>query len=204
MNRFYAKMLIAFFLIHLSTFLHADQFVLFDKTFEFTLEEALKTKSHLSVAADQLSKACPKDWTSPIDYRNGSLHIRLEVIEKPAGETPTTWSLCYIPNKGQKNGYGCTNTPVYTKTGVYEQDVDMTKFWNNDSIIWTEGIKLMTLVLKGKGGEKPHAHLQPNPERYFPTKVRVTMIQISKNSDYNSALVLGLDKPQTTENNNIK
>ena len=68
----------------------------------------------------------PKDWTTPVDYRNGTVHIRAEVIEKPPGGEPTTWTLCYIPNKGQGNGYGCTGTGVYREKGVYEQDVAMT------------------------------------------------------------------------------
>ena len=70
----------------------------------------------------------PKDWTSPVDYRTGTVHIRAEVIEKPAGGAPTTWTLCYIPNKGMKAGYGCAGTGVYKEKGVYESDVKKTSF----------------------------------------------------------------------------
>ncbi|HVK12744.1 MAG TPA: hypothetical protein VM597_28595 [Gemmataceae bacterium] len=42
----------------------------------------------------------PKDWTAPVDYRNGTVHIRAEVLEKPEGGAPTTWTLCYIPSTG--------------------------------------------------------------------------------------------------------
>ena len=56
--------------------------------------------------------------TSPVDYRNGTVHIRAEVIEKPEGGAPTTWTLCYIPNKGLKTRYGCTGTGVYKEKGV--------------------------------------------------------------------------------------
>ena len=80
----------------------ADQFILFDVTFELSKEEADKTKSHFFVKNEMLNKATPKNWISPVDYRNGSLHLRLEVLEKPAGEERTTWSVCYIPNRGQK------------------------------------------------------------------------------------------------------
>ncbi|MDA0196557.1 MAG: hypothetical protein O2951_16205 [Bacteroidetes bacterium] len=69
----------------------------------------------------------PTDWTSPVDFRNGIVHIRWEVIEKPS-KAPTTWSLCYIPNKGQNNNYGCTSTGIYTDEGVYDKDVSMTLF----------------------------------------------------------------------------
>src|SRR3982751_2532048 len=99
----------------------AQQFVLFDATFTFTKEDAdnsKPSKSHYYVRGKMLNPDRPKDWTQPVDYRNGTVHIRTEVIEKPAGDEPTTWSLCYIPNKGQKNGYGCTGTDLYRSTGV--------------------------------------------------------------------------------------
>lgn len=71
-----------------TTLIHAEQFVLFDVTFTFTQEDALNSKpsqSHYYVKSDRLNPARPKDWTSPVDYRNGTVHLRLEVLEKPAG-----------------------------------------------------------------------------------------------------------------------
>ena len=181
--------LLALAFIAAATCSPADQFVLFDRTFTFTAEEAAPTKSHLFVKGNELGEGTPKDWTSPVDYRNGTVRVRIEVIEKPEGGEPTTWSLCYIPNKGQKNGYGCTNTPMYTETGVYEKEVKMTEFWENDSIIWSEGIKMMSLVIKGKGGGKAHAHLQPDPSKFFPTKIRVSMVQVSAGDEYDPSVV---------------
>ena len=121
-----------------------NQFVLFDVEFTYTkanADSSTPSKSHFYVKHNMLNPLAPNDWTSPVDYRNGTVHIRLEVLEKPAGGAPTTWTLCYIPNKGQKNGYGCTGTGLYTEKGVYEQDVPMTSWWENESIIWTEGDK---------------------------------------------------------------
>ena len=173
----------------------ADQFVLFDVTFTYTKDNAdnsKPSKSHYYVKADQLNPNRPKDWTSPIDYRNGSVHIRCEVLEKPAGAEPTTWTLCYIPNKGQKNGYGCTGTPLYRDKGVYERDVSMTSFWENDSIIWSEGIKRKDLVIKdGSGG---HAHKWADHEKFFPTKVRITLVQVSAGGKCDPSLVQNLPR----------
>src|SRR3954466_9261695 len=86
----------------------AQQFVVFDATFTFTKEDAdnsKPSKSHYYVTGKMLNAERPKDWTGPVDYRNGTVHIRLEVLEKPDGGAPTTWTLCYIPNKGMKAGY---------------------------------------------------------------------------------------------------
>ncbi len=176
-----------------AAFSHAEQFVLFDVTFPFTKADAdnsKPSKSHYYVKGDRLNAQRPKDWTAPVDYRNGTVHVRLEVLEKPAGGQPTTWSVCYIPNKGQNHGYGCFNTDVYMETGVYEKDIAMTKFWQNNDIVWSEGIKEMHLVIKDNKNVKPHE--RTDPEKFFPTKVRMTVIQVSAGAKYDPSLVPNL------------
>src|SRR3954469_89184 len=86
---------------------HAQQFVLFDATFTYTKEDAdtsKPSKSHYYVRDKMLTPDRPKDWTAPVDYRNGTVHVRIEVLDKPAGGAPTTWTLCYIPHKGRRAG----------------------------------------------------------------------------------------------------
>ena len=173
----------------------AEQFVLFDATFTYTKADAdnsKPSKSHYYVKGAMLNPDRPRDWTAPVDYRNGTVHIRTEVIEKPEGGEPTIWSLCYIPNKGRGNGYGCTGTVLYREKGVYEQDVKMTSFWQNDSIVWSEGIKEMHLVIKDNSGGQGHAHKRADAEKFFPTKMRITMIQVAKGSTYDPSLMPNL------------
>ena len=168
------------------------QFVLFDVEFTYTKADAdnsTPSKSHYYVTGDKLNQNIPKDWTSPVDFRNGTVHIRLEVLEKPLGREPTKWTLCYIPNKGQGNGYGCTSTDLFLDEGVYEKDVPMTEFWENESIIWSEGIKQMDLVIKDDSGGQGHAHKRPDHEKFFPTKVRITMIQVAKGANYEPSIL---------------
>ncbi len=184
--------LIIAFAVGLSNLCRAEQFILFDTTFTLTKEQADNSKpnpSHVYVKGPMLMPDIPKDWTSPMDYRNGTVHVRLEVIEKPTGGEPTTWSVCYIPNKGQNHGYGCISTDVYKEAGVYEKEVEMTKFWQNDDIVWSEGIKEMHLVIKDNSGGKGHAHKRPDHEKFFPTKVRMTLVQVSKGAKYDPKMV---------------
>lgn len=174
------------------------QFVLFDVVFTYTKEDAdnsTPSKSHYYVKDEKLNPHIPKDWTSPVDYRNGTVHIRLEVLEKPPGQAPSTWSLCYIPNKGRGNGYGCTSTPLYYEEGIYEKEVPMTSFWENESIIWSEGIRQMDLVIKDGSGGQGHAHKRADHEKFFPTKVRITMVQVAAGSKYDPSLVSNLPDP---------
>ena len=175
-----------------SSVCRAEQFVLFDVTFAYSKQDAdtsTPSKSHYYVRDDKLNPNRPRDWTSPADYRNGTVHIHTEVIEKPEGGEPTTWTLCYIPNRGREDGYGCTGTVLYREKGIYEQDVPMNSFWQNDSIVWTEGIKRMDLVIKDSSGGSGHAHKRSDPEHFFPTKIRITMIQVSAGSKYDPSLV---------------
>lgn len=174
-----------------------DQFVLFDVEFTYTKSDAdnsMPSKSHYYVKGDRLNPNIPRDWTSPVDYRNGTVHIRIEVLEKPAGKAPTKWTLCYIPNKGQGNGYGCTGTEIYFNEGIYESDIPMTSFWENESIIWSEGIKQMDLVIKDDSGGQGHAHRREDHEKFFPTKVRITMVQVAAGAEYDSSLVETLNR----------
>jgi hypothetical protein len=178
----------------------AEQFVLFDVTFPFSKMDAdnsTPSKSHFYVKGSAINPKRPRDWTSPVDYRNGTVHIRIEVLDRPASGEGTQWNLCYIPNRGQGNGYGCTGTPIYTEKGIYEKDVSMRSFWENDAIIWTEGIKQMDLVMKDKNGM--HAHKRLDPEKFFPTKVRITMVQVSAGSKYDPKLVPNLPQPKPAE-----
>ena len=168
---------------------NAAQFVLFDVTFTYTksdADNATPNKSHYYVREPVLNVSRPVDWTSPVDYRNGTVHVRTEVMEKPAGSENTTWTLCYIPNKGT---YGCTGTGIYKEKGVYEVDVPMTSWWQNNLVDWTAGIKRMDLVMKDGTGGHGYTHLRPEAEKFFPTKVRITMVQVSKGSTYDPKLL---------------
>ncbi len=165
----------------------AKQFVLFDVEFNYTKADAdnsTPNKSHFYVTGNLINPERPKNWTSPVDYRNGTVHIRIEVLEKPPGDAPTKWTLCYIPNKGQGNGYGCTGTELFTTEGVFERDESMTSFWENEGIVWSQGIKQMDLVIKDDSGGQGHAHKRADHEKFFPTRVRITMVQVAAGETY--------------------
>ena len=185
----------------------AEQFVLFDVTFTYTKQDAdtsTPSKSHYYVKGDRLNPARPKDWTSPVDYRNGTAHIRLEVLDKPPGGEPTTWTICYIPNRGQGNGYGCMGTGLYQHAGVVEKDVPMRSFWENEAIVWSEGIRQMDLVIKDGSGGGGHAHKRADSEKFFPTRVRLTVVQVSAGATYDPRQVPNLPSTSTPEKTDAK
>ncbi len=169
-----------------------NQFILFDVEFDYTkfdADHALPNKSHYYVINDLINPHRPSDWNAPVNYRDGNVYIRIDVKEKPKGSEPTKWTLCYIPNKGQGNGYGCTGTELYTKEGVYDTEVSMHDFWENESINWSEGIKQMDLVIKDDSGGQGHAHKRADHELFFPTKVRISMVQVPAGEVYDASIL---------------
>ncbi len=174
----------------LSASARAEQFVLFQQTFEITKATVDKAGSHYFVRGAQLNQPPGSNWTAPVDYRNGDVHIRTEVLEKPAGGEPNHWSYCYMPNRPIGPGYGCAGSGRYTDVGVYDRVEKMTSWWQNTAISWPQGIKEMHLVIKGTG-DSGHLHKRSDVEKLYPSKVRITMVQISAGGTFDPSKVPG-------------
>jgi MYXO-CTERM domain-containing protein len=189
-------------LLSVSTFAtpaFADQFVLFDATFDYSWEDAnnsTPSKSHYYVNDDNwMNLDRPGDWVSPVNYRDGSVHIRVEVLEKPAGDQEVGWGLCYIANEG---AYGCPYSDYYQGVGVYENDVAMSAFWKSGPITWEAGVKQVDLVYTVNNSGSGHVHNFPElAESTAPTSVRITMVQVSEGDTYDPS-ILGVDEPTGT------
>lgn len=175
----------------------ADQFILFDATFDYSWEDANNSspsKSHYYVNDENfMNLERPENWVSPINYRDGSVHIRVEVLDKPAGDQSVGWALCYIANEG---AYGCPYSEYYTAEGVFENDVSMADFWKSGPITWEAGIMQVDLVYTINSSGSGHVHYFPElASATTPTSVRITMVQVSQGDTYDSSI---LDDPAGT------
>ncbi len=171
----------------------AEQFVLFDQTFTMTWEDAINStpsKSHHYVKANSgLNAQQPTNWVSPVDYRNGKVHIHLEVLDKPEGGQKQGWALCYV---GKAGSYGCPYTDYYTEEGVYDKEVSMTNFYNDDTIDWTKGIGEVDLIYTINDSGSGHVHFFPElKDKTTPTTVRIAMVQVSAGSTYDGSILPG-------------
>jgi hypothetical protein len=170
----------------------AEQFVLFQQTFEITKAAVDKAGSHFFVRGAMLTQPPGSNWTAPVDYRNGNVYIRTEVLEKPAGSEPNHWSYCYMPNRPIGPGYGCAGSGRYTEKGVYDRVEKMTSWWQNTAISWPQGVKEMHLVIKGMG-DSGHLHKRSDVDKLFPSKVRLTMVQVSAGATLDASKVPGME-----------
>src|SRR5262245_50738651 len=118
----------------------AEQFVLVDLSYTHSTDTTKDSHYYPKLPTDT-----PKDWTQPVDYSKGSVHIVLDVKTKPAGDAPTKYQLCF---EGTPS-YGCTaQSPTYTKAGRVEWDAPFSGFWYESTVDWTKGVKAMPMILK--------------------------------------------------------
>jgi hypothetical protein len=162
----------------------ADQVVVTDVTYTHSAQTT--SDSHYRVAPRAGS---PANWSSPVDYANGSAHVLLEVRTKPAGDTPTKFQVCF---EGTPS-YGCTDqSPTYTTTGKYEWSTPFSRFYLGGQVDWSKGVNQVALILKDTMNNKP-----AGDPKYMPTDVRVEVVLVSPGATYVAPPTAGGAAPPT-------
>jgi hypothetical protein len=71
--------------------------------------------------AERRSKEIPGDWTQPVDYRDGTLHVRVEVLKKPNVTVTSGMIMRLISEKhsGLNTIWYCDQQCKFTRPGVY-------------------------------------------------------------------------------------
>lgn len=149
----------------------AEQFVLADVSYTHSAETTQDSHYYPELPADT-----PRDWTKPVDYAHGSVHVVLDVKTKPAGDAPTKFQLCF---EGTPS-YGCTaQSPTYTKIGRVEWDSPFSGFWYESTVDWAQGVKRMPLILKDDMNNKP-----AGDPKYMPTELHVQVTLVSAGAKF--------------------
>jgi hypothetical protein len=122
------------------------------------------------------SAQTPPDLTGPIDYADGSVHLRLEVLTKPDGGAPTKFQVCFEATPT----YACTDqSPTYTNVGTIEWDSPFSRFWSPGQVDWSQGLGRVAIILKDDANNKP-----AGDPRYMPSQVHLTLTLVSAGSTY--------------------
>jgi MYXO-CTERM domain-containing protein len=126
----------------------------------------------------------PTDWTSPIDYSQGTAYVYLEVHSKPT-EQPTKFQVCFEATPT----YACTDqSPTYTTVGVYEWATPFANFWSppGEFVDWSLGVNKLACILKDTMNGKPSADNvgAETAALYMPTDVRMVVTIVSPGGEY--------------------
>lgn len=157
---------------------HADQFVAMDQTWEHTPD---LPDSHYR---EKPSAETPGDWTSPVDYSDGTAWVYLEVQTKPTAQE-TKFQVCFEATPT----YACTaQSPTYTTTGIYEWPTPFSDFWSppNEYVDWSQGVNKLASILKDTMNNKPSADNvgAETAALYTPTRVRMVVTIVSAGGAY--------------------
>jgi uncharacterized protein (TIGR03382 family) len=118
----------------------------------------------------------PANWTSPVDYTQGSVYFALDVKTKPAGDAPTKFQVCF---EGSPS-YACGDqSPTYTKIGHYTWMTSFTNFYQYSMVDWTKGVASHALIVKDDMNNKP-----AGDPKYVPTDLHVLIVMLSKGASY--------------------
>jgi len=156
----------------------AEQFVVFDESWNHSAD---LPDSHY--VADSTAET-PADWTSPVDYRGGTIWVYLEVFTKPT-DTPTRFQACFLGTPT----YACTlQAPTYTEAGTYEWKTEWNETWSppNESVDWSQGIGSLSAILKDDMNGKPSADNvgEEVAALYMPSEVRMVVTVVSPGGTY--------------------
>jgi len=168
-----------------STPARAEQVVVLDQTWVHTPD---LPDSHYRVPPIE---GTPADWTSPVDYSQGSAWVYLEVHSKPTDQE-TKFQVCFEATPT----YACTaQSPTYTEVGVYEWETSFADFWSppGEFVDWSQGTNDIACILKDTMNGKPSAD-NVGPEvaaLYTPTEVRMVVTVVEPGSVYVPPIPMG-------------
>lgn len=149
----------------------ADQFVVTDVSYTHSKDTTEDSHYRLKPLT-----GTPTDWTKPVDYSKGTVHLIVDVKTKPAGDTPTKFQICFEGTPA----YACTDqSPTYTKTGRVEWNAKFADFWYGGEVDWSKGTKQVALILKDTNNNKP----QGDP-KYVPTELHVQVTLVSPGASF--------------------
>ena len=135
----------------------------------------------------------PDNLTSPVDYADGTLYQRLEVIRKPS-DLPVTYQLCAFQagtggafaGFGSASSYACTNRAGFSFTypGTYETSQPMRSLERYGTVNWQDTLGKAMLVLEDADGNPVDDRYgfagswygSPVFDFYFPMDVRYTAL----------------------------
>jgi hypothetical protein len=130
----------------------------------------------------------PKNWVSPVNYRDGKMHVIIDVLAKP-GKNPVRLSYCM-----ENPGAACVGQVTIDRVGRFEIDQKPGGFFTGYGPDYTKGFNWCAIVLRDTGaaeGKKLDLGQgfmgEPNYALYVPLTMRVRAYLVSQGSTFQSA-----------------
>lgn len=136
----------------------------------------------------QMPSGNPANWTSPVNYANGTLHQRLQVVTKPSAAT-VMFALCMFQDEVISSRHACGQLSKlrFTATGTFTSSQAMTTlFQYGTAVDWTRRPNVIMLHITDANKVQPDSYPEyigrwigsPNWGLYYPMRVRYTAIVV--------------------------
>ncbi|HWR26380.1 MAG TPA: carbohydrate binding domain-containing protein [candidate division Zixibacteria bacterium] len=170
-----------------------NQLTLLDKTFTHNTTisyvyygSGKKRSSGKAFTFFNLPSVIPTNLVSPINYAQGTLYQRLQVITKPSTKT-VQYQICVFQDEIIAPKHVCSELSnlKFTSPGTYYASQSMTSLYQYGVIDWRRALLIEMLVIKDVNGIPVDDRYSisaglwsgsPNFNLYYPMKVRYTAI----------------------------
>ncbi|HWQ96139.1 MAG TPA: carbohydrate binding domain-containing protein [Candidatus Methylomirabilis sp.] len=172
------------------------QLVLIDETYTHTTtlsrtpvlraaKPQTRTTSGKAFSFFNYPSGVPYNFVSPVNYAQGTLYQRLQVITKPSAKT-VQYQLCLFQDAIIASKHACSDSTEmkFTGPGTYYASQSMQSLYQYNNIRWGRSLLMEMLVVKDSKGtpvDDRFGHAgkwsgSPNLGQYYPMKVRYTAI----------------------------
>jgi hypothetical protein len=134
----------------------------------------------------QMPSNTPSSWTSPVNYAQGTLYQRVEIIEKPT-TTPVRYAICFFQDQvvAPRHACGDLTKMSFTGTGTFYSSQSMSTLYQYSTAVdWTRKPHVIMLHMTDANNHQPDSYPDfmdlwygtPNWNLYYPMKLRYTAI----------------------------
>ncbi len=124
----------------------------------------------------------PADWTSPVNYAEGTAHIWVDVKSRPQTTRPVRLTTCLT----QKGAYCCAGNVEVREPGEYTLVKPIPDFWCHNTVDWSIGLRRIALIAKDVAFTNIDAgnDFEGSLSDYYPMEIDFRVTIVSKGGTY--------------------
>lgn len=141
-----------------------------------------------AVAYGTVSPQSPADWSTPEDYAGGTVHFRLEVLEKP-GATGVMSQVCLEQGGRTAGRRACAGDFAFFDKGDFRWSQPLSEFVGAATFDWTRRPEELVLLHKDCFGKVVSSQTtdwvgSPFLTLYYPLRARLTAAVVSNGATF--------------------
>lgn len=138
-----------------------------------------------------LPPGVPENWRSPVNYAEGTIHMRLEVLSKPSTRG-VNYQICIFQDEHSSAKHACARYQFFAGPGVYTWEQSLPTIFQYGNLDWSRRMLDTMLVVKDKDGDPVDDRFgfggawdgSPDFSLYYPMEVRFKAVIVAKGATF--------------------